>query len=65
MKLKDFTIREFRIGDYEKVATLWAEVGILYRPNGRESRARMAQEMKNGQAIFLVAAAGEESWGWF
>ena len=59
MKLKDFTIREFRIGDYEKVAALWAEAGIHYRPNGRESRPRMEKEIKSEQAIFLVAAAGD------
>ncbi len=59
MKTNNILIRPFRIGDYEKVAALWEEAGIHYRPNGRENRARIAQEMKTGQAIFMVAAAGE------
>ena len=44
MKTKEFIIREFRIDDYEKITSLWAEAGIHYRPNERESRPRMEKE---------------------
>ena len=43
--------------DYENVIVLWEEAGIHYRPGGRESRQRMAGELKNGQSVFLVAEA--------
>ena len=56
----DFIIREFRIEDYDSVAALWEEGGIHFKPNGRESRQRMAKEIKTGQAIFLVAEANKK-----
>jgi ribosomal protein S18 acetylase RimI-like enzyme len=59
MKANNITIREFRIEDYDNVVNLWIEAGIHYRPKGRENRARMAKELKSGQAIFLVAVADE------
>ena len=52
MKSKEITIREFTMDDYEQVVALWTQAGIHYRPNGRESRARMAKELQGGQAIF-------------
>jgi N-acetylglutamate synthase len=60
MKSKEIVIREFTMDDYEQVTTLWKQAGIHYRPNGRESRARMAKELQGGQAIFLVAEAGKK-----
>ena len=59
MNNQNITIREFRIEDYDNVVNLWIEAGIHYRPNGHESRPRMAKELKSGQAIFLVAVADE------
>lgn len=55
MRTKEIIIREFTMDDYEKVVALWEEAGIHYRPNGRESRSRMARELQGGQALFLVA----------
>jgi N-acetylglutamate synthase len=60
MKSKEIIIREFTMDDYEQVTALWAQAGIHYRPNGRESRARMAKELQGGLAIFLVAEAGKK-----
>jgi ribosomal protein S18 acetylase RimI-like enzyme len=57
MKIKEITIRKFHITDYEDVVRLWAETGIHYKPNGRESRSKMEKEIQTGQAIFLVALA--------
>jgi len=48
-------IREFRIEDYDKVIALWNEVGLPYRPKGRDSRHRIEEELKQGNSIFLVA----------
>ena len=60
MKSKEIIIREFTMDDYEQVVMLWQEAGIHYRPNGRESRQRMAKEIKTGQAMFLVAEADKK-----
>ena len=60
MKTKDIIIRKFRMTDYENVIVLWEEAGIHYRPSGRESRQRMAGELKNGQSVFLVAEADKK-----
>ncbi len=57
MKTNNITIREFRIDDYDNIIELWENAGIHYKPNGRESRARMEKEIKSRQAVFLVAAA--------
>jgi ribosomal protein S18 acetylase RimI-like enzyme len=63
MKAKGIVIREFTMDDYEKVVAIWEEAGIHYRPNGRESRTRMAKELKAGRAIFLVAAVDKKVMG--
>jgi len=55
MKIKDITIREFRMTDYENVFVLWAETGIHYKPNGRENRQRLEKELETERALFLVA----------
>jgi N-acetylglutamate synthase len=60
MKSKEITIREFTMDDYAQVTALWTQAGIHYRPNGRESRARMDKELQGGQAIFLVAEADKK-----
>jgi ribosomal protein S18 acetylase RimI-like enzyme len=57
---KEIIIREFTMDDYEKVVAIWEEAGIHYRPNGRESRIRIAKELKAGRAIFLVAATDKK-----
>ncbi len=48
-------IREFRIEDYDKVIALWNDCGLPYRPNGRDSRHRVEEELKQGSSLFLVA----------
>jgi ribosomal protein S18 acetylase RimI-like enzyme len=48
-------IRDFRIEDYDRLTTLWKEAGLGYRARGRDSRRRIAQQLKPGNTIFLVA----------
>ena len=48
-------IRDFRIEDYDCVVELWTSAGLPYRPKGRDGRERIADELKKGTAIFLVA----------
>jgi ribosomal protein S18 acetylase RimI-like enzyme len=51
------TIRQFQIDDYDAVIALWQRAGLLFKPKGRDSRAKIAAEMKHGVNIFLVAEA--------
>jgi ribosomal protein S18 acetylase RimI-like enzyme len=53
--MPELVIREFRIEDYNKLISLWNEAGLGYRPRGRDSRRRIAEEIKRGDSIFLVA----------
>ena len=53
--IKDIVIREFRIEDYENIVALWDSAKLSYRPRGRDSPERIGQELKKGNAIFLVA----------
>lgn len=47
-------MRDFRIEDYDQVISLWRTCGIPFRPSGRDSRERIAKEIKKPTALFLV-----------
>ena len=49
------TIREMRSGDYDALVALWKEAGLPFRPDGRDHRERIAQEISGQCSIFLVA----------
>jgi ribosomal protein S18 acetylase RimI-like enzyme len=49
------SIRELRIEDYDALVMLWKELGLPYRPDGRDSRTRIGKEIGSPMAIFLVA----------
>lgn len=54
------TIRTMTVEDYGAVVRLWAEVGLPFRPHGRDRPEKIRMEMERGTALFLVAeAAGE------
>lgn len=48
-------IRGFSMEDYEEVISLWQKTNLSYKPYGRDQRERIEKEMKQGNAIFLVA----------
>ncbi len=50
-----FGMREFRIEDYDQVIELWRNCGLPFRPNGRDSRERIAKEIEKPMPLFLVA----------
>jgi ribosomal protein S18 acetylase RimI-like enzyme len=52
-------IREFRIEDYDRVMELWAEGGLPLKPKGRDSREKIARQIKLPNVLFLVAEEGE------
>jgi len=51
----NIVIREFRMRDYDAVITLWNDAQLPYRPKGRDSRDKIEYQLKQGNAIFLVA----------
>jgi len=51
---KNIRIRRFCIEDYEAVMTLWDICELPYKPNGRDHREKIRQEISRDTAIFLV-----------
>lgn len=47
--------RDLVIDDYDELLVLWEKAGGIYRPNGRDSREKIAEELEKDTAIFLVA----------
>lgn len=47
--------RDLVIDDYDELLSLWEKAGGIYRPNGRDSREKIAEELEKDTAIFLVA----------
>lgn len=53
-------IRELRIEDYDNLIALWNKAKLLYKPEGRDTRANIERELKKPTAIFLVAEKNGE-----
>ena len=53
--IPQISIREFRIEDYDEVLALWDNTGLEYRPQGRDSRQQIADQISQDRVIFLVA----------
>ncbi|MGQ9477980.1 MAG: GNAT family N-acetyltransferase [Candidatus Bipolaricaulia bacterium] len=51
-------IRELKPEDYEEMSALWERAGLSYRPQGRDSRAAIAAQMRRDPDLFLGACAG-------
>lgn len=60
MNEKDVEIRPFRSDDYDAVLALWKVCGLPYKPNGRDSREKILNEITRETATFLVAISGEK-----
>jgi ribosomal protein S18 acetylase RimI-like enzyme len=53
-KLK-YTIRRFRISDYDVLIKLWDEAQLVYKPNGRDRREMIQKQIQLPNTIALVA----------
>jgi ribosomal protein S18 acetylase RimI-like enzyme len=49
------TIRKMKIQDYTPLTTLWNEGGLPYRPQGRDSRQHIAQQLRQRTSLYYVA----------
>ena len=48
-------IRQFKSEDYESIITLWSSSNLPVRPKGRDSYERIMEQVRNKNAILLVA----------
>ena len=55
----EFNIRFYRKGDYPVIISLWRAAELPFKPNGRDSRNRLEEEMKKGNGTFLFAMDNE------
>jgi len=53
-------VRDMRLDDYDAVRRLWEEAGLPFKPEGRDSRQRVALELDRGAVVFLIAEADGE-----
>jgi ribosomal protein S18 acetylase RimI-like enzyme len=51
----EVTIRDMRMDDYDLVQRLWTDAGLPFRPQGRDRPDRVARELRQGTAVFLLA----------
>jgi ribosomal protein S18 acetylase RimI-like enzyme len=49
------TIRSYTHNDYDAVISLWNEVGLTHKPDGRDSRSNIEEELKRGRTLFYLA----------
>lgn len=52
---QDLAMRDFQMEDYDQVIEMWCTCGLPFRPNGRDSRERINEELGRPTALFLVA----------
>jgi ribosomal protein S18 acetylase RimI-like enzyme len=51
----EIAIRELREEDYAALVALWREVGLPYRPQGRDGREAIARQLEEDTAVYLAA----------
>jgi ribosomal protein S18 acetylase RimI-like enzyme len=56
MTTKDpMTIRQLTDADYERAIEIWTQVGLSYRPLGRDTRDHFQRELEQPTSLFLGA----------
>ena len=51
----NITIRKMTLRDYDSVVTLWKQGNIPYRPQGRDSRKNIKEQLQQPNCYFFVA----------
>jgi len=46
-------LRELTADDYDDVLRIWSDAGLPYKPQGRDSRARVTAEMERADTAFF------------
>ncbi len=52
---RDVRIRTLTIDDYDELLALWRDANLPFRPNGRDSRSSIKDQMGHGPEFFLGA----------
>lgn len=52
-------IRDFKLEDYMALVHLWQQVGLPYKPKGRDAKEKIAREILQPTAIFLIAESDD------
>lgn len=47
--------KDFTIDDYDILVDIWEKAGLSYKPQGRDSKERIAKELEFGIAEFILA----------
>lgn len=53
--INNMIIRELRIEDYDALMALWDDAKLPYRPKGRDMRDNIERQLKQNNAIYLIA----------
>ena len=61
--ISELKIRDFTIDDYDQLIELWKKARLPYKPKGRDTKEKIQNELKLGNAIFLVAEYEKELHG--
>jgi N-acetylglutamate synthase len=51
----EIRIRDLSIDDYDRIAALWEQAGLPFRPRGRDRRDRVEMEMAASRSVYLGA----------
>lgn len=51
----EFSLRHFKIDDYDALIKLWQAAELPYKPSGRDRKENLCRELEYGSGIFLVA----------
>jgi ribosomal protein S18 acetylase RimI-like enzyme len=51
----EVVVREAGLDDYDSIVAVWAEAGLPFRPQGRDSRESVGLELERGCSVFLLA----------
>ena len=54
-RTQKINIRNFQLTDYEILIDLWNQAGLPYKPNGRDSKKSIEEELKRACASILIA----------
>jgi ribosomal protein S18 acetylase RimI-like enzyme len=49
----DIKVRKLNADDYDEIIRIWAESGLPFKPNGRDSRVRILGEMARSDSAFF------------
>jgi ribosomal protein S18 acetylase RimI-like enzyme len=60
MPKQDVHIRNLTPDDYDRLAEIWTQAGLSFRPDGRDGREYVQSEMERDSAIFLGAEVDGE-----